>query len=52
MVGTAGELRGCHNDVVTMAKYIASQGFVDGEVKVLMDDGEHEEPTFDNIIAG
>lgn len=47
-----GELRGCHNDVLNMKKYImAVHGFEEENIHVLMDDGEHESPTKDNIIA-
>ncbi|KAL3931371.1 MAG: hypothetical protein SGARI_004225 [Bacillariaceae sp.] len=47
-----GELRGCHNDVMNMKKYImAVHGFDEDNIAVLMDDGEHESPTKDNIIA-
>jgi len=47
-----GELRGCHNDVLNMKKYIiAVHGFEEENIHVLMDDGEHEEPTRANLIA-
>jgi hypothetical protein len=49
-VGQQGELRGCHNDVETMGQYVATQGFDD--VKVLLDDGICESPTFDAIVSG
>lgn len=45
-----GELRGCHNDVLNMAEYIKDcHGFTDDDIEILMDDGEHTEPTADNI---
>ena len=47
-----GELSGCHNDVLNMKKYIMDvHGFEEDNIAVLMDDGEHTEPTHDNIIA-
>uniref|UniRef100_A0A7S2S7T5 Peptidase C14 caspase domain-containing protein n=1 Tax=Mucochytrium quahogii TaxID=96639 RepID=A0A7S2S7T5_9STRA len=50
-VGQRGELRGCHNDVISMKTYLETQGFVDGDMKVLMDDGSHENPTAKNIMS-
>jgi len=47
-----GELRGCHNDVLNMKKYIMEvHGFEEDNIVVLMDDGEHDPPTRDNILA-
>lgn len=47
-----GELRGCHNDVGNMANYIRKvHGFEDENITILMDDGDHTEPTRDNIVA-
>eukprot|EP00977_Amphora_coffeiformis_P022297 scaffold10745_cov210-Amphora_coffeaeformis.AAC.4 len=47
-----GELRGCHNDVLNMKKYImAVHGFAEENIQVLMDDGEHTPPTKENILA-
>ena len=47
-----GELRGCHNDVLNMKKYIMNvHGFEEDNIHVLMDDGKHEEPTMKNMIA-
>eukprot|EP00802_Teleaulax_amphioxeia_P019374 Tamp_19604.p1 GENE.Tamp_19604~~Tamp_19604.p1 ORF type:complete len:391 (-),score=70.30 Tamp_19604:77-1144(-) len=51
-VGQQGELRGCHNDVITMQTFIRTQGFDSADFKTLMDDGDHENPTHDNILAG
>jgi hypothetical protein len=46
-----GELSGCHNDVLNMKKYIMDvHGFEEDNIVVLMDDGEHTEPTHDNIM--
>lgn len=46
-----GELSGCWNDVLNMKKYIMDvHGFEEENIMVLMDDGEHTEPTHDNII--
>jgi hypothetical protein len=48
-VGQDGELKGCHNDVVNMQKYLEQvQGF--RNPVVLMDDGKHTEPTKKNIL--
>jgi hypothetical protein len=46
-----GELSGCHNDVLNMKKYIMDvHGFEEDNIVVLMDDGEHTEPTHHNIM--
>uniref|UniRef100_A0A7S3P5R9 Peptidase C14 caspase domain-containing protein n=1 Tax=Amphora coffeiformis TaxID=265554 RepID=A0A7S3P5R9_9STRA len=51
-VGQQGELRGCHNDVGNIKRYIMDvHGFQEEDIVVLMDDGNHELPTYDNIIA-
>lgn len=50
-VGSNCELRGCHNDVETMRRYLETQGFSD-DVRILMDDGEHDNPDKANIVAG
>jgi hypothetical protein len=48
----SGVLSGCHNDVLNMKKYImAVHGFKEENIVVLMDDGEHESPTKENIVA-
>eukprot|EP00238_Polyblepharides_amylifera_P001909 CAMPEP_0196601840 /NCGR_PEP_ID=MMETSP1081-20130531/96119_1 /TAXON_ID=36882 /ORGANISM="Pyramimonas amylifera, Strain CCMP720" /LENGTH=291 /DNA_ID=CAMNT_0041927735 /DNA_START=415 /DNA_END=1290 /DNA_ORIENTATION=- len=51
--GSSAELRGCHNDVHKMRKYICSQGFLDNNecMKILMDDGAHASPTMQNMLA-
>lgn len=50
--GSACPLSGCHNDVLNMKKYIMDvHGFEEENITVLMDDGEHEEPTRANILA-
>lgn len=47
-----GELSGCHNDVKNMMEYIKDvHGFSEENITVLMDDGEHEEPTKANMMA-
>mmetsp|Transcript_4038 Transcript_4038/g.5802 ORF Transcript_4038/g.5802 Transcript_4038/m.5802 type:complete len:318 (-) Transcript_4038:207-1160(-) len=47
-----GELRGCHNDVFNMKKYIQDvHGFEDENITILMDDGNHTVPTRENILA-
>mmetsp|Transcript_2465 Transcript_2465/g.3628 ORF Transcript_2465/g.3628 Transcript_2465/m.3628 type:complete len:335 (+) Transcript_2465:81-1085(+) len=46
-----GELRGCHNDVLNMKNYIMNvHGFEEDNIVVLMDDGENESPTAENIL--
>ena len=46
-----GELSGCWNDVLNMKKYIMDvHGFAEENITILMDDGEHTEPTHANII--
>jgi len=48
-----GELSGCHNDVRVMRQFIISQGFDSSpeRMRVLMDDGQNEQPTKANIEA-
>jgi len=47
-----GELSGCHNDVLNMKRYITNvHGFEEENITILMDDGEHESPTKENILA-
>ncbi|CAM9676727.1 unnamed protein product [Ectocarpus sp. 12 AP-2014] len=50
--GGKGELKGCHNDVKQMREYITTHGYpADGaNLKIVSDDGEHEEPTKENIL--
>lgn len=51
-VGDDGELRGCHNDVLNMKNYIMDvHGFEEDNIMILMDDGEHIEPTLENMVA-
>eukprot|EP00804_Cyclotella_cryptica_P002377 CCRYP_004084-RA/>CCRYP_004084-RA protein AED:0.01 eAED:0.01 QI:561/1/1/1/1/1/2/338/212 len=51
-VGQQGELSGCHNDAKNIAKYLQNElGFESSNMKVLMDDGAHEKPTYANIMA-
>lgn len=46
-----GELSGCWNDVLNMKKYIQDvHGFEEENIVILMDDGNHTEPTKANII--
>jgi len=49
-VGQQGELRGCHNDVIQMKQFVTKSGYDEEKMKVLLDDGEQEKPTHDNII--
>ncbi|CAM9241592.1 unnamed protein product, partial [Discosporangium mesarthrocarpum] len=54
-VGQQGELAGCHNDVTAMQAHIAENGYPSPEgenLKIIMDDGEHDAPTRENIVAG
>jgi hypothetical protein len=47
-----GVLSGCHNDVKNMVDYIKDvHGFEEQNITVIMDDGEHPEPTKANIVA-
>ena len=51
-VGQQGQLSGCHNDVGNIKDYLMdAHGFKNEDITVLMDDGQHVNPTFDNIIA-
>ncbi|CAB9521275.1 Metacaspase-1 [Seminavis robusta] len=48
--GQQGELRGCHNDVKNIKEYlIQCQGFKESDMLIMMDDGQHHEPTKQNI---
>lgn len=51
-VGQEGdELSGCHNDVENMKTYLKSKhGFQERHMSILMDDGKHKNPTFENIM--
>jgi hypothetical protein len=50
-VGQKGQLRGCHNDVDNMKKFlIEKQGFSEQNMVILMDDGKHTSPTKKNIL--
>lgn len=50
-IGQNGELRGCHNDVYNMMKYLQEkQGFSKDDIVVLMDDGKHTSPTKRSIL--
>jgi hypothetical protein len=53
-VGQSGELHGCHNDVKIMRQFLESQNFIqnNSDVRVLMDDGIEQSPTYDNIVEG
>lgn len=51
-VGQQGQLSGCHNDVGNIRDYLMDvHGFQETDITVLMDDGNHESPTHDNIIS-
>ena len=51
-VGQQGQLSGCHNDVGNIKDYIMdAHGFKEEDIMVLMDDGNHTDPTHENIIA-
>lgn len=46
-----GELSGCHNDVHNISKYLTGcLGFEERNMTVLMDDDQHEQPTYSNIM--
>lgn len=51
-VGSSAELRGCHNDVDTMMRYLNSHGYDESGMRILCDDGQHENPTKQNIMDG
>uniref|UniRef100_A0A7S1Y5I7 Peptidase C14 caspase domain-containing protein n=1 Tax=Grammatophora oceanica TaxID=210454 RepID=A0A7S1Y5I7_9STRA len=49
---SAGVLSGCHNDVGNMVEYIKDvHGFPEENITLLLDDGEHTSPTYENIMA-
>lgn len=50
-VGQQGQLSGCHNDVKNIKRYlIEKEGFQEKDMLILMDDGQHHQPTRRNII--
>ena len=50
-IGQQGQLSGCHNDVGNMKDYIKDiHGFTDTDITLLLDDGEHTSPTYENIL--
>lgn len=51
-VGQQGELSGCHNDVLNMKAYIMDVwGFKESNITVLLDDGQHTNPTRANMLS-
>jgi metacaspase-1 len=51
--GQSGELRGCHNDIVNVRRYLIDrQGYSPNNILVLLDDGKHIFPTRQKIILG
>jgi hypothetical protein len=51
-VGQQGQLSGCHNDVGNIKDFLMDiHGFKEEDITVLMDDGSHQNPTYDNILA-
>jgi len=50
-VGQQGQLSGCHNDVGNMKSYLMNvHGFPESNITILMDDGNHTNPTRANIL--
>jgi len=50
-IGQKGKLSECHNDVKNMKKYIETvHKFEANNIEVLMDDGNHTEPSRENIM--
>lgn len=50
-VGTKAQLAGCHNDVETMKRHLMSNGFdASEEMRLLLDDNQHEYPSHANIL--
>ena len=50
--GQSGELKGCHNDALNMKEYLVDkQGYLERDVILLLDDGNHHQPTKLNIIT-
>lgn len=50
-VGSSCELKGCWNDVETMKRYLLDKGYTEDCMKILLDDGDHDEPNYENITA-
>jgi metacaspase-1 len=46
-----GELKGCHNDVEKMRRFVAKQGYDEANMKFLMDDGKSTPPTKQEILT-
>jgi len=51
-VGSSAELAGCHNDVETMRRYLEKQGYPADQMRILLDDGQHDAPNKAGIEAG
>lgn len=52
-LGQNGQLSGCHNDVLNIKQYlIKHQGYLEQNILILIDDGNHHFPTRQKIIAG
>ena len=49
--GTSGELRGCHNDCLNVARFLREQGFRDKNITMLLDDKKHRSPTKAAILS-
>eukprot|EP00927_Polykrikos_kofoidii_P021686 TRINITY_DN20452_c0_g1_i1.p1 TRINITY_DN20452_c0_g1~~TRINITY_DN20452_c0_g1_i1.p1 ORF type:complete len:518 (+),score=87.26 TRINITY_DN20452_c0_g1_i1:68-1621(+) len=50
--GTKAELKGCHNDVETMKRYLLENGYAEDDMRILLDDGEHDDPTGKAMMDG
>jgi len=49
--GQKGQLSGCHNDVENIKRYLINEeGFQEKDLLILMDDGNHHQPTRRNIM--
>eukprot|EP00929_Paragymnodinium_shiwhaense_P008558 TRINITY_DN11251_c0_g1_i2.p1 TRINITY_DN11251_c0_g1~~TRINITY_DN11251_c0_g1_i2.p1 ORF type:complete len:461 (-),score=132.51 TRINITY_DN11251_c0_g1_i2:69-1451(-) len=51
-VGSSCELKGCQNDVLTVKTYLLQHGYSEDDMMILMDDGEHENPTKAKMVEG
>ena len=50
-VGQNGELSGCHNDALNIKEYLMDvYGYEEENFTYLIDDGEHNDPTYENIF--
>lgn len=51
-LGQDFELQGCVNDVLAVEAFLLLQGYAGDDIRVLVDDGQHDAPTAARILEG